>query len=199
MKTTKRDIARKALALFAERGFDAVSTEDIAQSVGVTKGALYRHYKDKKSILDEILQIATEDDALATEKYNLPISDRDKTDCNLEDLQNFCRDMYRYWTSGFGNDLRKAATLERYKNPTLGKLFDDCFGEGPLCYTEQIFEHLKISDKTMATKLYSTMFFAMFLHDSAPETADEIAQKHFDDFFAAFGKSPIASDSNNKF
>lgn len=184
MKTTKRDIARKALTLFAERGFNAVSTEDIAQSVGVTKGALYRHYKDKKGILDEILQIATEDDALAAEKYNLPISDLDKTDCSPENLQNFCRDMYRYWTNGFGNDLRKLAALERYKNPTLGKLFDDCFGGGPLCYTEHIFARLGIADQTMATKLYSTMFFAMFLHDSAPKTADEIAKRHFEDFFA---------------
>lgn len=188
MKTTKRDIARKALTLFAERGFDAVSTEDIAQSVGVTKGALYRHYKDKKSILDEILQIATEDDALAAEKYHLPIFEQDKADCSLEDLQNFCRDMYRYWTSGFGKDLRKVATLERYKNPTLGKLFDDCFGEGPLRYTEQIFARLGIADKTMATKLYSPMFFAMFLHDSALQTADEIAKRHFEDFFAALSR-----------
>ena len=50
MKTTKEDILLTSLHLFAESGFDAVSTGMIAEQLGITKGALYRHYKNKQEI-----------------------------------------------------------------------------------------------------------------------------------------------------
>ena len=40
MKTTKETIIKVSLQLFAERGFDAVSTSMIANQLGITKGAL---------------------------------------------------------------------------------------------------------------------------------------------------------------
>ena len=40
MKTTKEDILFSSLKLFAERGFEAVSTSMIASEIGITKGAL---------------------------------------------------------------------------------------------------------------------------------------------------------------
>ncbi len=45
MKTNKEEIMLIALKMFAERGFEAVSTSMIASELGITKGALYRHYK----------------------------------------------------------------------------------------------------------------------------------------------------------
>lgn len=47
MKTTKETIIKVSLQLFAERGFDAVSTSMIANQLGITKGALYRHFESK--------------------------------------------------------------------------------------------------------------------------------------------------------
>ena len=46
LKTTKEEILRVSVRLFAERGFDAVSTSMIAGELGITKGALYRHFKN---------------------------------------------------------------------------------------------------------------------------------------------------------
>jgi AcrR family transcriptional regulator len=40
-----------ALALFAERGFDAVSTAEIASRAGLTKATFYRHFLDKPEVL----------------------------------------------------------------------------------------------------------------------------------------------------
>ena len=56
MKTTKEDILFSSLKLFAERGFEAVSTSMIASEIGITKGALYRHFENKQTIFDEIIQ-----------------------------------------------------------------------------------------------------------------------------------------------
>jgi len=46
-----------ALDLFAEKGFDATTLQEIADRLGVTKAALYYHFRSKSEILDAILDI----------------------------------------------------------------------------------------------------------------------------------------------
>lgn len=47
-------IRRAALDLFAEKGFDAASVQEIVDRAGVTKGALYHYFESKADILFEI-------------------------------------------------------------------------------------------------------------------------------------------------
>lgn len=47
---TKEKIIREARALFAERGYNATTTAEIARRVGVTDAALYKHFTGKKEI-----------------------------------------------------------------------------------------------------------------------------------------------------
>jgi AcrR family transcriptional regulator len=53
--STKRDIVVEAAALFAERGFSAVSVQEIGARVGITGGAIYRHYASKDAVLHAVL------------------------------------------------------------------------------------------------------------------------------------------------
>ncbi|MFR4009307.1 MAG: TetR/AcrR family transcriptional regulator [Christensenellales bacterium] len=55
MKDTKENILQVALGLFARDGYEAVSVSEIAGALGITKGALYRHYAGKRDIFDSIL------------------------------------------------------------------------------------------------------------------------------------------------
>src|SRR5690625_4233165 len=43
-------IVRTAAALFGERGFDAVSLEDVAEQLDVTKGSLYYYFASKEEL-----------------------------------------------------------------------------------------------------------------------------------------------------
>ena len=50
MTDTKEKILAVALQLFAKDGYEAVSVSKIAEKLGITKGALYKHYENKKDI-----------------------------------------------------------------------------------------------------------------------------------------------------
>lgn len=47
---TRARIEGEALRLFSEKGVDGTSVRDIAQAVGVSEGALYRHFSSKEML-----------------------------------------------------------------------------------------------------------------------------------------------------
>lgn len=55
MGNTKEEILTMAVHLFARDGYEAVSVSRIAGELGMTKGALYRHYQNKSGISLNIL------------------------------------------------------------------------------------------------------------------------------------------------
>ncbi|HWA96223.1 MAG TPA: TetR/AcrR family transcriptional regulator [Terracidiphilus sp.] len=48
-------VLKAALSLFGERGIDGTSMDAIAQASGVSKATIYKHWKDKESILLEVM------------------------------------------------------------------------------------------------------------------------------------------------
>ena len=48
---TKHRILLEALRLFSQRGYDAVSVEQIAAAVGIKAPSLYKHYRSKQDSL----------------------------------------------------------------------------------------------------------------------------------------------------
>ncbi|WP_347345724.1 TetR/AcrR family transcriptional regulator [Microbacterium sp.] len=54
-------LLREAARLFAARGFDGVSLEDLGASVGVTGPAIYRHFSSKRALLGAILVRVSEE------------------------------------------------------------------------------------------------------------------------------------------
>ncbi len=58
---TTAAILASARVLFAERGFEATSIDDIALAAGVAKGAVYHHYPSKEAIFLEVLDAVHRD------------------------------------------------------------------------------------------------------------------------------------------
>jgi AcrR family transcriptional regulator len=51
----RQAIVEAAIGVFAQHGFDAATTDDIARAAGLSKGGLYWHFKSKDDILAAIL------------------------------------------------------------------------------------------------------------------------------------------------
>lgn len=182
MKTTKEAIIQVSLQLFAQRGFDAVSTSMIANRLGITKGALYRHFESKKAIFDAIwdrmLALDGEraaEDSVPEKQYS---EDPDSyQNVNGHDLCNFVNNQFDFWTENeFACNFRRMITLEQFKNPEMSKLYQDVICAGPVQYTKDIFTELGREGKlnkaaldmgaeVLAMQLFAPLLLVIQLYD----------------------------------
>ena len=68
---TKEKILVTALRLFAVYGYEAVSVSRIAGELGITKGALYKHYKNKRDIFNCIFEYVCQLDVERSRKIQV--------------------------------------------------------------------------------------------------------------------------------
>ena len=61
-----------SLRLFASRGYEAVPVSTIAGALGMTKSALYKHYKSKRDIFDSIVARMEQLDGERGKSFELP-------------------------------------------------------------------------------------------------------------------------------
>lgn len=54
-ESVRNEIIDKALLLFAKKGYDEASIADVAKAAGVSVGNVYRYFKGKEDILNEII------------------------------------------------------------------------------------------------------------------------------------------------
>ncbi len=55
MDNTKEFIIDEAFKLFLNHSYEAVSISDISQAIGLTKGALYHHFKNKEELFVSVV------------------------------------------------------------------------------------------------------------------------------------------------
>jgi len=71
---TTRALLTSARALFGERGYAEVSLADVVARAGVTKGAVYHHFRDKRALLGAVV---AELEAELADKIRTVIADID--------------------------------------------------------------------------------------------------------------------------
>ncbi len=74
MNRTKRKIFETSMDLFAKKGYDATSIEEITSIVGIAKGTLYYHFSSKEQILEFLIS-----EGMTLLKHSLEIKERHAT------------------------------------------------------------------------------------------------------------------------
>lgn len=176
MRNTKEDILLAALRLFAADGYEAVSVSQIAGALGMTKGALYKHYQNKRDIFDQILARMEQMDREQAQNFSLPEELPEKNEqayaqCSLEQLVEFSREQFLYWTrNDFAASFRKMLTLEQFRNQEMQALYQQYLGAGPVDYVAGILRFHGISaPRERAAAFYGAMFLYYSLYDGAQE------------------------------
>lgn len=60
-EATRRKLVRVGRDLFARRGFADVPTEELVRRAGVTRGALYHHFRDKRDLFATVVEAVEQD------------------------------------------------------------------------------------------------------------------------------------------
>lgn len=199
MIDTKEKILQAALRLFAKDGYEAVSVSMIASKLCITKGALYKHYKNKRDIFDSILERMSKNDYERAKEYEMPEEPIDKgkepyQSTTTEEIAVYSKAQFRYWTQDeFSSDFRKMLTLEQYRSPEMSALYQQYLAGGPLNYIADIFTQMLGSRQdAMQTALdfYGPMFILYSVYDAAENKSEIIAlaDRHIDGFISKLNK-----------
>ena len=176
MGNTKEEILLVALHLFAQDGYEAVSVSQIAGELGITKGALYRHYQSKRDIFDHILIRMEQGDGEQADSHDMPQERKEDApetyqELSFTDFMAYSQSMFAYWTEDdFASSFRKMLTLEQFRNAEMQRLYQQYLVSGPVAYVKDLFESMKV-DRALerAVQFYATMFFFYSMYDGAED------------------------------
>ena len=176
MGNTKEEILTVALHLFARDGYEAVSVSRIAGELGMTKGALYRHYQNKRDIFEHIVKRMEQGDSEQAEKNNVPEEEMEKNpekylETTMEDFLEYSKSMFKYWTEDdFASSFRKMLTLEQFRNEEMQGLYQQYLASGPAGYVKDLFQSMGIADADYkAVRFYAVMYLYYSIYDGTKD------------------------------
>ena len=193
MADTKENILMTSLHLFARDGYEAVSVSTISGELGMTKGALYKHYKNKRDIFDSIVERMYKIDAERSVQYKVPDGLKNEgIAVSWDTVKQFTVAQYKFWTEDdFAQNFRKMLTLEQYRNEEMAKLYQSCIAAGPVAYMENIFSQMmadgnmkKGDSKLLATEFFAPMYLLIGISDHSENKAQnlELLNRHIERF-----------------
>lgn len=197
MSDTKEQILLAALELFSRKGFEAVSVSDIAGKLGITKGALYRHYTSKQDIFEKIVERMYQIDAERAQQFRLPEkpfpdSPESYRQIGWDSLAGFTVAQYHFWAEDpFAADFRRMLTIEQYSREEMGRLYRGCLSQGPVAYLEDIFREmmkagaLRQGDpRQLALFYFAPVYLLIQLSDGPqpPKDAEQLLTAHIEEF-----------------
>ena len=178
MGSTKEEIMTVALHLFAKNGYEAVSVSQIAGVLGMTKGALYRHYENKRDIFLHIVKRMEQQDSEQARQNEVPEESIEKMpeeyqNVSVEDFVGYSKSMFEYWTEDdFASSFRKMLTLEQFRNEEMQNLYQQYLVSGPAEYVKDLLKNMEIKNpEEKAVKFYANMFFYYSVYDGAADKA----------------------------
>lgn len=204
--STKELILNEALKLFSENGYAGTSMSDIAKPLGITKAALYKHFKSKQQIFDEILSESEERFKDIFEELSLHPSSNKNEEMNKNDvdvfstitLEGLCESVLSFvrfsMNDTYSKQVRRMLTISQFQSKELAEMYTKRYVETMLSYDEKLFENLmdrgiirKGNSKTLARIFYAPVIMYMGVWDREPDRAKECEKairKHVEEFVA---------------
>lgn len=145
---TKQRILDKALELFSQAGYSAVSVERIAAAVGIKAPSLYNHFPSKRAIFDGIVRTVSERYTQDTAAFDIHVQDAAQdttvfTSIGEDVLFEKVRQIFDY---SLGNEtirrFRRMMTMEQFRAPELAALFTERYVTRIISYHADIFRSL---------------------------------------------------------
>ncbi|SOZ14842.1 putative TRANSCRIPTIONal REGULATOR, TetR family [Cupriavidus taiwanensis] len=90
-EATRQALTEAARALFVSRGYAETSTPDVCAAAGITRGALYHHFADKRDLFRHVL--AEEAAAVATDIEAATPAGQDPAEALLDGAQAYLQAM----------------------------------------------------------------------------------------------------------
>lgn len=126
---TKQKILLESLRLFSQRGYDAVSVEQIAAAVGIKAPSLYKHYKNKQDIFDAIFEETAKRYEAFTDTISVHVKNSEQDIIMFEqitddDLVEKVRSLISYSLHDeYISQFRKMMTIEQFRSQELSELY----------------------------------------------------------------------------
>lgn len=125
----RHQILEGAHAVFAARGFDAASMNDIAAAANVSKGTLYVYFEDKEHLFVALIERERE-----KQKQGMYAALAEESDLNLA-LTNFGAGLVRLLTGAFALSAHRIVLGVAERMPDLGREF---YERGPMQGAQQL-------------------------------------------------------------
>ena len=180
--TTKEKILKEALELFAVKGYDGVSVREIAGAVGVRESALYKHFKNKEDILNNIIDATKERIAGAYIENQVPEAVEPDVAggyrrLTTEKLCEISWNLFQLYTKDpVVSNIRKLLMREQFSNSIIAKKYNQFFLNGVVERQAQTFAALvedgffrKEDTKIIALQFYGPIFLLFQRYDCEPE------------------------------
>ena len=170
LESSRADILDAAATCFMERGYTETSIDDVARSLGATKGRIYHHFRSKAEIFAEVFRIGMDMNYAAIEPFRNtpgPASQRWRQLAFAHAVQMIVTKPYQrtVWV-GVKMHLRGATTPEQRSvfeellnyRTEYGQIFREAVVQGRQEGDFQ-FEDLSITNQLMFVTLNSPIFW----------------------------------------
>lgn len=194
-KPTRDRILESALTLFAEKGYDGVGVDLIAEKAGIKGPSLYKHFKSKEDILYELIakvEVHYENNFGSEEHPG-------KTPASMDGLISMALDKITFTINDpLVTKIRRLLTMEQFRNPRIALLATKYNIELVQGLFEKIFRSMmdngimKTSDpKLLSMSFASPVSLLIQMCDREPERQEEVMGliKSYLKFFAEANKA----------
>lgn len=145
---TKSKVLIESLRLFAEKGYNATSVQEIASAVGIKAPSLYNHFKSKKHIFDGIVEMMMGKFSHtfgASDMENMTITQQVKFYGEGGEglLKEMARNLFDYYlTDTYASQFKKMLAIEKYSNSSMDDIYTKIYIDSPIRYQAEIFREM---------------------------------------------------------